>query len=372
MNDLIVLGLILLANIPAIYFIFKMIFKKSFLLNVFFALTVYVLICIWFGFLAGQMGIKSAIWILPLLYGIGLPMYLVIKARVQKPLEQAIVNLKKVAEGELNINIQLSDKDNELGLLTNSLYELINKLSGIIDELLMNANNLVMASGQVSSASEQLAQGANEQATSLEEVSSTIEQISANISANTENSKETESVTLDANNSIKDVAKSSEKTVAATREITEKITVINDISAQTNILALNAAVEAARAGDHGRGFAVVAAEVRKLAENSKKAAEEIVGLAQNSLETASGAGEIMHQVIPKIENTTNLVQEISSASYEQNNGATQVNNAVQQLNKVTQQNAASSEELATSAEELAAQAEQLREAISFFNTGNNA
>ncbi|MBK3518978.1 methyl-accepting chemotaxis protein [Carboxylicivirga marina] len=368
MSELLVFGLILLANLPAVYFVFKLIFKKSFLLNVFFAVTVYVLVCLWFGFLAGQLGLKSALWIIPLLYAIGLPMYLLIKARTQKPLEQAIVNLKKVAEGDLSIQLNTSDKDNELGILTNALYKLVNNLRGIIREVSTNADNLVGASSQVSSASEQLSQGANEQASSLEEVSSTIEEISANISQNTENSKQTENVTVDANKSIKDVAKSSEATVAATQEIAEKITVINDISTQTNILALNAAVEAARAGEHGRGFAVVAAEVRKLAENSKKAAEEIVGLAQNSVELANGAGEVMDEVIPKIENTTNLVQEISAASNEQNNGASQVNNAIQQLNKVTQQTAASSEELATSAEELAVQAEQLREVISFFNT----
>ena len=170
---------------------------------------------------------------------------------------------------------------------------------------------------------------------------------------------------------MQDVAEKSQNAVEANKNIANKITIINDIAFQTNILALNAAVEAARAGEHGRGFAVVAAEVRKLAERSKLAAEEIVGLAQKSLDLSQGAGVVMSETMPKIDNTTKLVQEISAASLEQNNGATQVNNAIQQLNNVTQQNAAASEELATSSEELSSQAIQLKEIISFFNTGNN-
>ncbi|MCG8701285.1 MAG: methyl-accepting chemotaxis protein [Bacteroidales bacterium] len=129
---------------------------------------------------------------------------------------------------------------------------------------------------------------------------------------------------------------------------------------------MNAAVEAARAGEQGKGFAVVAAEVRKLAERSKVAAEEIVGLTYNSLKFAEGAGKKLEEIMPEVENTTSLVQEIAAAGIEQNNGANQVNNAVQQLSNVTQQNASSSEELSTSAEEMANQSGQLKSLIAFF------
>ena len=252
-----------------------------------------------------------------------------------------------------------------------SIFLMTEKLKEIISSVVQGTVNISSASLQVSSGSQQLSQGASEQAASVEEVSSTMEQISANIQQNTENSQQTEKKSQMAHKGINDVAERAQKAMEANKNIADKITIINDIAFQTNILALNAAVEAARAGEHGKGFAVVAAEVRKLAERSKVAAEEIVELTQNSLELAEGAGQKMMEILPEVEKTSQLVQEITAASIEQNNGASQVNNAVQQLNTVTQQNSAASEELATSAEEMAAQADQLKAIVSFFKVDSD-
>ena len=371
MNDLTVFSLMLVGSMPAAFLILKWIFKKSIMFTFSSIMVGLEYLTSFAYFYAGQSGIKTVFWVLPTVFGIGTVLFLYVDKLLRKPLEKSISQVKELSEGNLMIKTEQTTSKNELGILSNSLFVLVDKLLTIIGDVANNADNLVGASTQVSSASEQLSQGASEQASSIEEVSSTMEQISANIQQNTDNAQQTEKVSSEANSSISEVAEKSSNVVDANKSIAEKITIINDIAFQTNILALNAAVEAARAGEHGKGFAVVAAEVRKLAENSKKAAEEIVGLSQTGLKIAEEAGAVMVDTIPKIENTSKLVQEISAASIEQNNGAGQVNSAIQQLNNVTQQNAASSEELATSAEELASQAEQLKEVISFFNTGNN-
>ncbi|MBN1118603.1 MAG: methyl-accepting chemotaxis protein [Bacteroidales bacterium] len=289
------------------------------------------------------------------------------------PLSRAVNILTAITDGDLTHQIKTDDlnRKDEPGILFKGMHSMISKLNDVISITKSNSENIATASEQLSSTAQQLSQGASEQASSIEEVSSTMEEISANIQQNTENSQQTDKTATEANDGIKIVAERAQNAVLANKEIASKITIINDIAFQTNILALNAAVEAARAGEHGRGFAVVAAEVRKLAERSKLAADEIVNLAQTSLDLAQGAGDVMMQTIPKIENTSQLIKEITAASLEQNNGASQVNSALQQLNNVTQQNAASSEELATSAEELSSQAGTLLEVISFFKIDSN-
>jgi methyl-accepting chemotaxis protein len=154
------------------------------------------------------------------------------------------------------------------------------------------------------------------------------------------------------------------------KQIASKISIVEEIARQTNLLALNAAIEAARAGEHGKGFAVVASEVRKLAERSQTAAGEISKLSKSSVEVAEKAGSMLTKLVPDIQKTSELVQEISASSKEQAGGADQINGAIQQLNKVIQQNAGAAEEMASTAEELSSQAEQLQGTISFFKTNN--
>jgi methyl-accepting chemotaxis protein len=284
---------------------------------------------------------------------------------VVKPINATVAYAGEIANGDLMATIQIKRND-EIGLLVDALQRMGTKLRELISNISVGADNISAASMQLSSASQQLSQGANEQASSVEEISSTMEEMAANISSNTENSVQTEKISKEAQDGINEVANRAGKAVEANKTILDKITVINDIAFQTNILALNAAVEAARAGEHGRGFAVVASEVRKLAEKSKVAADEIVKLTTESYTLANGAGEVMMNTIPKIESTTKLIQEIAASSIEQNNGANQVNTSIQQLNNVTQQNATAAEEMASSSEELASQAEQLKDLISYF------
>ena len=190
--------------------------------------------------------------------------------------------------------------------------------------------------------------------------------MSASINQNTENAKITDGMASQASKQATEGGVAVQQTVAAMKQIAAKIGIIDDIAYQTNLLALNAAIEAARAGDAGRGFAVVAAEVRKLAERSQIAAQEISGVAGSSVELAERAGKLLDQMVPSINKTSDLVQEIAAASSEQSSGVSQINTAMNQMNQTTQQNASGSEELAATAEEMSSQAEQLQQLVSFF------
>ena len=279
--------------------------------------------------------------------------------------------MKKAEEGDLNVQFKKKYND-EVGQLSSALESMAAKLRSVVTSILSGSESILSASMQMSTTATQMAQGVSEQASSTEEVSSSMEEISANVEQNKEHAQIAEGIATNGAGQIMLSNEAAQSNIDSMKEIAEKVSIITDIAFQTNILALNAAIEAARAGEQGRGFAVVAAEVRRLAERSKIAAGEIERISTNGVSKSIAAGDMLNAVIPNIQKTSRLVQEISAASLEQSSGANQINVALQQLNQVTQQNAAASEEMATSAEELSSQAEQLRDVVSYFQLGSGA
>ena len=268
-----------------------------------------------------------------------------------------------IAAGDLTIRIVPRSEQDALG---NALANMLNKLTEVMGEIRSGAAALTGASGQVSASAQALSQGTSEQAASLEESTSSLEQVNSSISSNSENSKQTERMAVKGAADAEESGRSVLETVRAMKSIAEKVTIIQDIAYQTNLLALNAAIEAARAGDHGRGFAVVASEVRKLAERSQGAAQEISDLAASSVGVAERSGTQLTELVPSIRKTAELVQEVAAASGEQSSGVTLIHRALEQVEQVTQRNASAAEELSSTAEEMASQAESLQQLITFF------
>ena len=291
-----------------------------------------------------------------------------ISRSISHPLGRAVKMAENIAHGELWLDVHkvFMDRGDEIGDLARALDLMTRGLREVAQTIQSAASNVAAGSAQLGDTAQTISQGATEQAASTEEISSSMEEIGSTVGQNADNASATEGIAAKAARDANDGREAVEHSVVAMREIAAKIEIINEIARQTNLLALNAAIEAARAGESGKGFAVVASEVRKLAERSQISAKEITELAGGTVEGVTRAGTIIEMIVPDIEKTSGLVQEIASASKEQNMGIGQIVKAMGQLDTVVQQNASASEELASMVEELAGQARQLADTVSFF------
>lgn len=352
-----------------LFVVLRLLFKKSILFKISMSTGSAMILVAFLSGLVAKLGAIHNAWVFPLQVLIGTAAYVYVAKVIKRPLNQIITNIDSLSEGNLNSEVDptLLSRNDEIGVLARSTKKTNEKLDEVVNQISQSATQLEMAGAQLSMSSQELSTGANQQASSTEEISSSMEEMASNIEQNSSNAQITNSLSTKVHTDINSVKNAAEKSVVAVRDIANKINIINDIAFQTNLLALNAAVEAARAGEHGRGFAVVAAEVRKLAERSRLAANEIMVLSQTSVKHTEDSGKLLLELIPEINKTSNLVEEIATSSLEQRNGANQINNAIQQLNNITQKNASASEELASSAEELSAQSGALIDAISFFS-----
>ena len=290
---------------------------------------------------------------------------------ITRPIDALVLAADRVADGDFRWTSSHVARRDETGLLQAAMQRMADTLSTTIGQVRLSANQLADAAVQVSATAQSVSQGTSEQAASVEETTASLEQINASITQNAENSRATEQMASRTAKDADESGRAAQETMTAMTTIAEKISIIEDIAYQTNMLALNAAIEAARAGDHGKGFAVVATEVRKLAERSQTAANEISALAGRSVSVAERSGELLAELVPTIGKTAALVQEVASASREQALGVAQINRAMSQVDTVTQQNASASEELASTAEELAAQAESLQQIVAAFRIASD-
>ncbi len=288
------------------------------------------------------------------------------RSLITRKIQKLVEMLQNLKNGQLMVYEDTAKSNDEIGILWDAIIEVNSNLREIVQGIHKSTQKVSESSNQMNDISIKVAAGANQQASSAEEVSSSMEQMVSTIEQNSDNATKTEKISLMVVDDIRKLASEAELSLQFIREIGAKITIVNDIAFQTNLLALNAAVEAARAGEEGKGFSVVASEVRRLAERSKIAADEIMSIATKCVNITEKTHTMMNNLIPEVENTSNLIKEITASSVEQKSGSTQINQAISELNEVIQQYSTSADSLANYAKTLENEAEDLRTNIQFF------
>lgn len=277
---------------------------------------------------------------------------------------QAITELaQEMAAGNLAVTVK---ERSEHDTLMQALNTMIHRLREVVIHVQSAAKNVALSSQEMSSSAEQLSQGATEQAASTEQASSSLEEMAVNVKQNADNAIQTEKMARRTAEDAHDGGQAVTQTVAAMKEIVEKILIIQEIAQETRMLSLNASIEASRASEAGKAFSTIASEVRQLATTTKTAAEAIKHLSDSSVAIAERSGEMLGKIVPNSQKTAEFVQEISAASSEQSLGFNQMNQVIYQLDQVTQKNASTAEEVAAMAEQLASQSTQLQRAVEFF------
>ena len=318
-----------------------------------------------------------------LVAGLAMGMWLI--RGIARSLAEALRVANSVAAGDLTARITI-DSNDEIGQLLKALQKMNDGLVEIVAEVRGGTDTIATASSQIAAGNLDLSSRTEQQASSLEETASSMEELTSTVKQNADNARQANALAATASDVasrggavIGNVVNTMEEINSSARQIVDIIGVIDGIAFQTNILALNAAVEAARAGEQGRGFAVVASEVRNLAQRSAAAAKEIKSLIGNSVERVdqgsklvNEAGATMQEIVESVRRVTDIMGEITAASFEQTAGIDQINVAITQMDQVTQQNAALVEEASAASEAMQEQAEKLALVVSVFKLDSSS